>query len=450
MIKSLWIKFLLLLFAVCIIAISTAFLLREFMISDFREYLEGEKEDQAYLITASLESSFDKHSGWDREAAVENTVWALMLGFDIAVYDEKGNLVMDAGQAAESLSPLVKKRIAGILEPRSDSGESDYIPYSLFLGGREIGQVKLRFLNPHKEKVFVKRSDRFLVLSIMLLGGFAVLVSILFSKRLTDPIKGLTKAAVDLGEGDLKRRVEISGVDEIGRLSGAFNRMAQAIETHESLRRKLTANVAHELRTPIAAMRGELEAMIDGYIPAERESLQSLYAEIGRLRKLLDGLEELSRAEASSLNLERQSFELAPFLANIVDRLAVTSEERRISLELSCDEGLSIRADPDRLSQIVINLISNAIKACGPGGRVVVAADRKGDNVRITVTDNGSGIKEADRPFIFERFYRVSGNGLGLGLTIVKELVEAHGGKVTVSSEYGKGSQFIVMIPSVS
>ncbi|HSB30122.1 MAG TPA: HAMP domain-containing protein, partial [Candidatus Sulfobium mesophilum] len=260
MIKSLWIKFLLLLFAVCIIAISTAFLLREFMISDFREYLEGEKEDQAYLITASLESSFDKHSGWDREAAVENTVWALMLGFDIAVYDEKGNLVMDAGQAAESLSPLVKKRIAGILEPRSDSGESDYIPYSLFLGGREIGQVKLRFLNPHKEKVFVKRSDRFLVLSIMLLGGFAVLVSILFSKRLTDPIKGLTKAAVDLGEGDLKRRVEISGVDEIGRLSGAFNRMAQAIETHESLRRKLTANVAHELRTPIAAMRGELEA----------------------------------------------------------------------------------------------------------------------------------------------------------------------------------------------
>ena len=253
-----------------------------------------------------------------------------------------------------------------------------------------------------------------------------------------------------MGEGDLKRRVEISGVDEIGRLSGAFNRMAQAIETHESLRRKLTANVAHELRTPIAAMRGELEAMIDGYIPAERESLQSLYAEIGRLRKLLDGLEELSRAEASSLNLERQSFELAPFLANIVDRLAVTSEERRISLELSCDEGLSIRADPDRLSQIVINLISNAIKACGPGGRVVVAADRKGDNVRITVTDNGSGIKEADRPFIFERFYRVSGNGLGLGLTIVKELVEAHGGKVTVSSEYGKGSQFIVMIPSVS
>ncbi len=448
MLKSLWIKFLLLLFAVCLIAISTAFLVREFMISDFREYLEGEKEDRAYLITASLESSFDKHSGWDREAVVENAVWALMLGFDIELHDEKGTLVIDTDQAVENVSPLVRKRIEGILEARSDSGASDYTPYGLFLGGREIGQVKLRFLNPHKEKVFVRRSDRFLILSIMALGGFAVLVSILFSKKLTDPIKGLTKAAVDLGEGDLKRRVEISGGDEIGRLSRAFNRMAQALETHESLRRKLTANVAHELRTPIGAMRGELEAMIDGYIPAEKENLQSLYAEIGRLRKLLDGIEELSRAEASSLNLERQSFELGPFLGNIIDRLAVASEERSIALELSCEEGLYIMADPDRLSQILINLVSNAIKACGPGGRVVVAADRQRDSVRIRVTDNGSGIKEKDVPFIFERFYKVSGSGLGLGLTIVKELVEAHGGKVTVSSEYGKGSEFTVIIPS--
>ncbi len=448
MLKSLWVKFLLLLFSVCIIAISTAFLIREFMISDFREYLEGEREDRAYLITASLESSYDKHSGWDREAVVENTVWALMLGFDIELYDEKGTLVINTDQAVEGVSPLVRKRIEGILEPGSDSGTSDYIPYSLFLGGKEIGQVKLRFLNPHKEKLFVRRSDRFLILSILVLGGFAVLMSVLFSKKLTDPIKGLTKAAVDLGGGDLKRRVEISGGDEISRLSGAFNRMAQALETHESLRRKLTANVAHELRTPIGAMRGEIEAMIDGFIPADRENLQSLYAEIGRLRKLLDGLEELSRAEASSLNLERQSFELGPFLGNIIDRLAATSEEKHISLELSCDEGLHIRADPDRLSQIVINLLSNAIKACGPGGRVAVAADRQGNSVRIRVTDNGSGIKEGDLPFIFERFYKASGNGLGLGLTIVKELVEAHGGKVTVSSEHGKGSEFAVFIPS--
>jgi two-component system sensor histidine kinase BaeS len=447
MLKSLWMKFLLLLFAVCLIAISTAFLVRELIVSDFREYLDGEKEDRAYFIMASLENSFDKHSGWDREAAVENTVWALMLGFDIEIYDEDGGLIMDTDRAMDSLSPLAGKRMAGILEPRSDSGPSDYIPYSLFLGGREIGQVKLRFHNPNKEKVFVKRSDRFLILSILILGGFAVLVSILFSKKLTDPIIVLTKAAVDLGEGDLKRRVELSGGDEIGRLSEAFNRMAQALETHESLRKKLTANVAHELRTPIGAMMGEIEAMIDGYIPADRENLQSLYSEIGRLRKLLDGIEELSRAEAGSLNLDLQSFELAPFLGSIIGRLAATSGEKHISLELSCDEGLSIRADPDRLSQIVINLVSNAIKACEQGGRVLVSAGRINDNVRIAVRDNGSGIKKEDLPFIFERFYKVSGNGLGLGLTIVKELVEAHGGKVTVSSEYGKGSEFTVVIP---
>src|SRR5512135_431281 len=107
MLKSLWIKFLLLLFAVCLIAISTAFLVREFMISDFREYLEGEREDRAYLITASLESSFDKHSGWDRDAAVENTVWALMLGYDLELNDDQGAPVMDTDQAVENVSPLV-------------------------------------------------------------------------------------------------------------------------------------------------------------------------------------------------------------------------------------------------------------------------------------------------------------------------------------------------------
>lgn len=448
MLKSLWVRFLLLLFAVCLIAISTAFLIREFMISDFREYLEGEREDRAYMITASLESSYDKHSGWNREAIVENTVWALMLGFDIELYDEKGVLVMGTDQAVKDVSPLIRKRIEGILESRSDSVASDYVPYSLFLGGKEIGKVKVGFLSPHRENLFARRSDRFLILVTLILGGIAVLVSIFFSKKLTDPIKVLTKAAVDLGEGNLKRRVEISRVDEIGRLYVAFNRMAQALETHESLRKKLTANVAHELRTPIGAMRGELEAMIDGYIPADRESLQSLYAEIGRLRKLLDGLEELSRAEASSLHLDRRSFELRPFLGNIVDRLTATSEEKHISLELSCAEGLYISADPDRLSQIVINLVNNSIKACGPGGRIRVAADRQDNNVRIRVIDNGNGIKEEDVPFIFERFYKGSGSGLGLGLTIVKELVEAHGGKITVSSEYGKGAEFTILIPS--
>jgi signal transduction histidine kinase len=447
MFRSLWKKFLLLLVAVSVIALSAAFLLRELMIADFRGYLEGEKEDRVYWVTAALESSFEKYSGWQRQSLVENTVWALMLGFDMKLYDEEGTLIMDTDRAIETLSPLVKKRIAAITELRSSDIAARFLPYALFLGGKEIGQLRVRFLPPKKETVFIRRSNRFLLISLFALGGLAVLLSIVFSRRLTNPIKGLTGAVADIGEGNLKRRVVMSGSDEISRLSEAFNRMAQALEIQESLRRKLTSNVAHELRTPISAIRGELEGMIDGFIPLDGENLQSLYAEIGRLSNIIEGIEELSRAEASGLTLVKQTFELAPFLRNIIGRFTKIFGDKGVALELFCDGGLLVYADPDRLSQIVINLLSNALKASESGGHVRVVAGRQDGAVTLEVGDDGHGIREEDIPFIFERFYKASGSGLGLGLTIVKELVEAHGGKVTARSEYGKGSTFTVSLP---
>jgi two-component system sensor histidine kinase BaeS len=448
MFKSLWTKFLLVLVTVSVIALSAAFLLRELMVADFRGYLEGEKEDRVYWVTAALESSFEKYSGWERQSLIENTVWALMLGFDIKLYDREGTLIMDTGRAIETLSPLVKKRIMAITELRAPDEAARFLPYALFLGGREIGQLRVRSLPPKKEMVFIRRSNRFLLISLFALGGLAALLSIVFSRRLTNPIKGLTGAAADIEQGNLKRRVAMSGSDEISRLSEAFNRMAQALEIQESLRRKLTSNVAHELRTPISAIRGELEGMIDGFIPMDRETLQSLYAEIGRLRSIIEGIEELSRAEASGLTLAKQTFELAPFLRNIIGRFTKIFGDKGVSLELSCKEGLLVHADPDRLSQIVINLLSNALKACGSGGHVRVAAGRQEGAVTIEVRDDGHGIRKEDIPFIFERFYKASGNGLGLGLTIVKELVEAHGGRVTARSEHGRGSAFTVSLPS--
>jgi len=448
MLKSLWAKFLLLLVAVVLVGLSSTLLLRELMVRDFREYLEGEMEDRAYWVAASLESSYEKKGGWDSEAVIDNTIWAYMLGIEIRLYGARGEPLMDMPRALESLPPLVQKRVAPLSE-RWDAGEgARFAPYALFLRGEEIGRMEARFLSPRKESLFVRRSNEFLVVSVIALGGTALLLSVVFSRMLTSPIKALTSAAARISGGDLRGRVETARRDEIGRLAEAFNRMAEALMTQESLRKKLTSNVAHELRTPLSAVRGELEGMIDGLIPAERENLKSLYDEIGRLRSVIDGIEDLSQVEASAMALKKRRLQLKPFLEAIVERYGPMFREKGVSLELLCEGGAAASADPDRLSQVVVNLLTNALKATPAGGSVRVKALSGEGGAALEVTDTGSGIAAEDLPHVFERFYRASEGGLGIGLTIVKELVEAHGGRIEVRSEPGKGSAFTVSLPS--
>ena len=448
MLKSLWSKFLLLLISVVAIGLSATFLLREFMVKDFREYLEGEREDKAYWVTAALESSYATYTGWREDSIIDNIVWAMMLGIEMKLYDAEGKLVMDTDKAIDTLSPFAKKRVLAISERRTWETSGPFMPYDLFLAGDRIGHIEVKFPAPRKEEVFVSRSNRFLLMSLLALGGAAVFLSIIFSRKMTRPIKALTSAAASIEEGNLKSRVRVSGDDEIGNLSAAFNRMARKLEVQETLRKKLTSNIAHELRTPISAVRGELEGMMDGLISSDKDALQSLYAETGRLKTILDGIEDLSQAEASSMMIRKANLHLRPFLKNITERFGKVFMDKGVALELLCEENTAVNADPDKLSQIIINLLSNALKATEKNGRVWIKALPEKNEVRIEIGDTGCGIRETELPFIFERFYRASEGGLGIGLTIVRELAEAHGGKIAVQSSYGQGSVFTLILPA--
>lgn len=294
----------------------------------------------------------------------------------------------------------------------------------------------------------MRRSNSFLVLTIFVLGGLSLVTSLVFSKKLTDPIKKLTAAANDISEGNIKSRVSVSGNDEISTLARTFNNMADNIEMQESLRRKLTSNIAHELRTPISAMQGEIEGMLDGLIEVDKDRLSSLHEETQRLKKIIEGIEELSRAQASILEMNKQTLTIKPFLNNIKDRFERLFIDKGVKLRLECDDTLTLHADPDKLSQIVINLLGNALKATDKGGSVLIKAGIKGDDGFVEVTDTGSGIKKEDISFVFERFYKASEGGLGLGLAIAKELAVAHGGRIEVRSELGKGATFTLYIPT--
>ena len=447
MLRSLWIKFLILLVIISAIALSSAFVLREFMIHDFGKYLEGEMEDRIYWVIADLERTYEKYSGWKEDVIMEDTIWALMLGLEVRIKDVNDKVIMDSEKALNLLSPLVKRRLNAILQGRSPETGNIFQPYPLFLAGKEIGSLEVRFLKPRKESIFIARSNTFLLISLLIVGVTAILLSVLFSKKLTNPIKNLDSATEAIMEGNLKRRVAVLGNDEIGRLSETFNKMAQKLELQESLRRKLISNVAHELRTPLGAMRSEMEGIMDNIVPLDKKQVQSLYEETGRLKHILEGIEDLAQAEASTMSMEKQSIELKPFLTHIAERFSSLSQDKGVSIELECADTIMINADPEKLSQVVINLLSNALKATEAGGYVRVKAGRNASEVFLEVKDTGIGIKQEALPFIFERFYKVSEGGLGLGLTIVRELVEAHGGRIEVKSESGKGSVFTVYIP---
>ena len=448
MFKSLWLKFLILLCGVAVLGLSGTIVLRELMLKDFRAYLEGETEDKIYWIIADLEGAYDRNSGWNIDAQAQNAIWAFTLGFEIRLLDQAGNLLIDTEKAIETTSSRVKRRLLALSQFRELKETGDFFPYPLFLSGQQIGTLEISELKPPREGIFLSRSNRFLLLSILVIGGLAIIVSVLFSRRLTRPIKELALAASAISKGNYKGRVSVSRCDEVGELSETFNRMAQTLETQESLRRKLIADVAHELRTPLGVMRGELEGMMDGLIPNDTARLESLHDETGRLKKMVDGIEELNQAEASVLSLHVQHFGIKPFLGNIVDRYRNVFQEKGVALEFACPHEIEINADPERLSQIIVNLLSNALRATNSGGHVLLSVIPVNSELGISVEDTGSGIAEKDLPFIFERFYHGPGGGLGIGLTIVRELVEAHGGRIETKSAVGKGSQFTLFLPT--
>jgi two-component system, OmpR family, sensor histidine kinase BaeS len=448
MLRSLHLKFFLVLFGVALVALSGTLILRQLMLGDFADYIEGNAEDTVYGLLANFEGAYERDQGWKEETETQLITWALTLGYNVRVLDGNGKVVADTEKALARASSAVKRRLASLSHGQEAIVGGAYVPYPLFLSGTRIGTLELKVVATAKESLFVQRTARFLLLSTIVVGGLALLISLVFSSRLTKPIKELALAASAIARGDLRQRVRVTRRDEVGNLGDTFNHMAEALAQQDLLRRKLIADVAHELRTPLAVMRGEIEAMIDGIMVVDERRLESLQEETERLKRMVEGIEELNQAETSALKLMRQTILLRPFLSGIRDRFERVFNEKGVALGLNCRDDAELDADPERLSQIVINLISNALKATDAGGSVSIDVSQEHGGYAITVRDTGKGIDQKELAFVFERFYKGSGGGLGIGLTIAKELAEAHGGRIAVASTPKEGSVFTVHLPA--
>jgi signal transduction histidine kinase len=293
---------------------------------------------------------------------------------------------------------------------------------------------------------------------LLLTGAIAAALSLLMARWLargmTQPLRDMAQAARRMQVGDYSQRVATSSIDEVGQLAHAFNRMSADLDQLERLRRDLVANVSHELKTPISALRAHLENLLDGVERPDPETLQVMLAQSERLGRLVEQLLDLSRLESGDVPLQREELALAPLVSEVLSEIRVARADRAVALERDLPADLPpVFADRERVHQVLFNLLDNAVRLTPSGGRVIVSADRHNGSVDVHVADTGPGIGPEHLPRLFERFYRVDparsyiDGGTGIGLAIARSVVEAHGGRIWAESEPGKGSVFTFELP---
>ncbi len=312
-------------------------------------------------------------------------------------------------------------------------------------------------------KNFKKAVNESLLFSAVAAFISALIVSLFVSRQVVAPIQRIMIASKHIADGHYNERVQIPGslekdeMDELAQLSLSFNQMTLELEKAETLRRQLIGDIAHELRTPLSTIKGSMEGLMDGVLPAGDDTYHQVYQEAERLQRLVDDLQDLNRVEAGATQLNLELFTVKELVDITRKRLIRQFEEKDVSLELNIPEDLpEISVDADRMGQVFINLIGNSLQYTPAGGAVKISAEQQNEQILVTISDTGIGISPENLSKVFTRFFRVeksrsrAGGGSGIGLTIAKHLVESHGGKLWAESEgLGKGSTFKMLLRSI-
>jgi len=305
------------------------------------------------------------------------------------------------------------------------------------------------------EQNFLDRVNRAVLLAGLAAGVVALLLGFIVFRSITAPLNRLTRAAHAVATGDLAQRVQIRTGDEIAELGAAFNSMAANLQQGEQLRREMTADIAHELRTPLSVIQGNLEAILDGVYPPDAEHIQPALDQTQLLARLVEDLRTLALAEAGQLSLDRQPVDVAELTRRVVASFEPRAADKRVTLSLEATPALPpVHADGQRIAQVLTNLLGNALRYTPQDGRVGVRVSAQNSSIFVAVNDSGPGILDEDLPHIFDRFYRADksrsreGGGSGLGLAIARSIVEAHGGRIWADSKTGQGTTLTFTLPA--
>lgn len=406
----------------------------------FQSYLNKAEELRQQQIVTNLIELYREYGDWSRFPRNLNIGRAAFMGNLRYVTDQHGEVVM-----------VVRTRM-----PRRNNNSLTARPISLdgvFIGTAYFGRNILQNILTAQDEMFRFTINRSILLTMFLTGLISFMVAVIFARRFTAPIMEMSQTAKNMTSGNLDSRVLNIPADELGQLGIGLNQLAERLSAVEKLRKKMTADVAHDLRTPLATVRSHLEGMIDQIIPPNKENLESLLEEVNRLTLLIEGLQEISLSDKAIHNFQIEPVELSFYLKETIRRLEPLFQSKGVSLRFTPGDTCFVKSDREALAKILDNLLSNALKFTPSGKNVRLNLKNEREMVIIEVSDEGVGIAAKDLPYIFERFYRTDrsrnrgSGGFGLGLTIVKELTEALGGMISVESKPGEGSVFSVKLP---
>lgn len=405
--------------------------------------------DRTILLNA-LRSYYQANGGWEGvERLLEQTAPLDFYSRNLILTDAHGVVVY--GRRPYLPGRRLSPRVIARAEPlRSDSAIIGYF----FFVGPPILPIRS---DPRwaAEADLLRRLAAATVLSAIGATVVALVVGIVLARTLTRPIRELTAATRAMAQGHLDQRVTVRSRDEIGELARAFNQMSTDLGRAIQARRQMTADLAHDLRTPLSVLRGYTEGLRDGRISGSPNIYQIMHGEVEHLQRLIDDLRILSLADTGSLSLNRRAVDPRALLERAALAHMVQAEQQRVIIRVEASDTLpAVLVDTDRMAQVLNNLVSNALRHTKEGEIVLSARDIDSRHVILDVRDTGSGIAPEDLPYIFDRFYRAdsartreSGQGAGLGLAIARAIVEAHGGSITATSTVGKGTTVTITLP---
>ncbi len=406
------------------------------------------RSDDLAATAAAAGDAYVRAGGWEGADLFAVATVAARGQATLTVVDADGAVIAAPTDALATMMARMHG-VASVDAPRADP-----VSEAVVVDGRSVGAVMLRFpTETMAAELHVRDAlSRAALTGVLIAAGVALIVAVFVSARLTRPLVALTSAAGDLAVGRRDTRVDLATAPgEIRILADAFNEMADHLDREDQLRRNLVADVAHELRTPLTILQGNTEAILDGIDEPTPAAIASLHDEVVRLRRLVADLETLAAAEAAGLRLRVDPVDLADIALDSVDLLGPLAAERDITIEV-VGNSAPVKGDADRLQQVVVNLLANAVKFTPPGGHITITTAVENCAATITVADTGPGLQETEIPHLFERFWRGHATsetpGSGIGLAVVAELVAAHHGTVHATNRPERGAEFVVRVPA--
>jgi len=444
---------------ICVALISL--LLHFFIEQQFKNYIIQQHERENKIIVDAIEQQYSDNGNFNIDAIKNIGVGAIENGLFMTVKDTSDKVIWDAETYNNNKCQEVKKRLISTMETIFPKWEGEYAKdeYPIVSNSNKVGTISIGHYGPfyydENDIIYSKTLNKILIGVGVASLCFALILGLIMAEALSRPILKVINIAEMISKGDYSQKIEKkSNIEEIDKLTTSINSLGNSLHEQEKLRQRLTRDVSHELRTPISTLQSHMEALIDGIWEPTPDRLISCHEEILRLKRLVGDLERLAQYESENLILNKTKFNIGEVVKNIALNFEKEFLNKEIDLNFH-DKEIVVFLDKDKISQVIVNLMCNALKYTPKGGRVDVQVFEDDKYLELGVNDTGIGISEADLPYVFERFYRVDESrnkltgGAGIGLTISKSIVDAHGGSITVNSRIGQGSNFVVKIPKV-